>query len=72
MLLSRRVTNDEAALTGLITAVLSLAEGDEAVWATDLNAGGAALLLALLADRNAAGALPTRSDRSPRRGDLPR
>ncbi|MGS0685660.1 IS110 family transposase [Nakamurella sp. GG22] len=52
VLLSRRVANDEAALTGLISAVLSLADGDEAVWATDLNAGGAALLLALLADRS--------------------
>jgi transposase len=52
VMLSRRVANDEAALTGLITAVLSLADGDEAVWATDLNAGGAALLLALLADRS--------------------
>ena len=51
VLLSRRVANDEAALTGLITAVLALADDDEAVWATDLNAGGAALLLALLADR---------------------
>ena len=51
VLMSRRVANDEAALTDLITAVLALAAGDEAVWATDLNAGGAALLLALLADR---------------------
>ena len=52
VLLSRRVANDEAALGGLITAVLELAEGDQAVWATDLNAGGAALLLAMLADRD--------------------
>ena len=52
VLLSRRVANDEAALGGLITAVLELADGDQAVWATDLNAGGAALLLALLADRD--------------------
>ena len=51
VLLSRRVANDEAALSGLIAAVAALAEQDEAVWATDLNAGGAALLLALLADR---------------------
>ncbi len=52
VLLSRRVANDEAALGGLITAVLELADGDQAVWATDLNAGGAALLLAMLADRD--------------------
>ena len=52
VMLSRRVANDEAALGGLITAVLELADGDQAVWATDLNAGGAALLLAMLADRD--------------------
>ena len=52
VLLSRRVANDEAALGGLITAVLELADGDQAVWATDLNAGGAALPLAMLADRD--------------------
>jgi len=51
VLLSRRVANDEAALSGLIAAVAALADKDEAVWATDLNAGGAALLLALLADQ---------------------
>lgn len=44
VLLSRRVANDEAALNGLIAAVAALAEQDAAVWATDLNAGGAALL----------------------------
>ena len=42
VLLSRRVVNDEAALGGLITAVLAVADGDEAVWATDLNAGRSA------------------------------
>jgi transposase len=51
MLLSRRVVNDEAALLELITAVLALGGGDQVVWATDLNAGGAALLIALLAER---------------------
>lgn len=44
---SRRVANDEAALLELIASVLALAGGDQVVWATDLNAGGAALLIAL-------------------------
>lgn len=51
MMLSRRVVNDEAALLDLTAAVLALAGGDQVVWATDLNAGGAALLIALLAER---------------------
>ena len=51
MRLSRRVVNDEAALVELIAAVLALASGDQVVWATDLNTGGAALLIALLAER---------------------
>lgn len=51
LLLSRRVVNDESALLELIAAVLALAGGDLAVWATDLNAGGAALLIALLTER---------------------
>jgi transposase len=51
LLLSRRVVNDESALLELIAAVLAVAGGDAAVWATDLNAGGAALLIALLAER---------------------
>ena len=51
VLLSRRVVNDESALLELIAVVLTLADGDRAVWATDLNAGGAALLIALLAER---------------------
>src|SRR6476659_7139952 len=50
-LVSRRVVNDESALLELIAAVLALGGGDQVVWATDLNAGGAALLIALLADR---------------------
>jgi transposase len=49
VLLSRRVVNDESALLELIAVVLALAGGDRAVWATDLNAGGAVLLIALLA-----------------------
>ncbi|WP_243793876.1 IS110 family transposase [Saccharopolyspora gloriosae] len=52
VLLSRRVTNTEAALLQLIATVLEMADGDDVVWATDLNSGGAALLIALLADRN--------------------
>ena len=51
MLLSRRIVNDESALLELIATVLELADGDQIVWATDLNAGGAALLIALLVER---------------------
>jgi transposase len=51
MVLSRRVVNDEAALLELIASVLALAGGDHVVWATDLNAGGAALVITLLAER---------------------
>jgi transposase len=51
VMLSRRVANDEAALLELIVSVLALSGGDPVVWATDLNAGGAALLIALLVDR---------------------
>ena len=47
-LLWRRVANDEAALLELIAAVTRLADGGEVTWAIDLNAGGAALLIALL------------------------
>ncbi len=49
VLLSRRVDNDEAALGELIDAVVGIAGGGEVRWATDLNAGGAAMLIALLA-----------------------
>jgi transposase len=49
VLLSHRVDNDETALLELIAGVLDLADGDTVCWATDLNAGGAALLIALLA-----------------------
>lgn len=47
-LLSQRVPNDEPALLQLLVGVLELADGDEVVWATDLNHGGPALLIALL------------------------
>lgn len=50
-LLSRRVANDEADLIGLIDAVAGLAGGGEVTWAIDLNSGGAALTIALLAER---------------------
>jgi transposase len=49
-LLSRKVENDEADISKLIDEVLFLAE--EVVWAVDQPRGGAALLLALLRERN--------------------
>ncbi|MGW1365513.1 IS110 family transposase, partial [Streptomyces chartreusis] len=48
--LSRRVGNDETELLKLIADVLALSEGDPVTWAIDLNAGGAALMIALLTD----------------------
>jgi hypothetical protein len=45
ILLSRRVVNDESSLLELIASVLALGGADQAVWATDLNAGGGALLI---------------------------
>lgn len=48
-LLSRRVFNDEPALLELITDVLALSE--DALWAVDINHGGAALLIGLLLSR---------------------
>ncbi|MBA3424654.1 MAG: IS110 family transposase [Rubrobacter sp.] len=48
-LLSRRVENDEADLSELIEEVLALAE--EVLWAVDQPGGSAALLLALLWER---------------------
>ncbi len=49
-LLSYRVENDEADILRLINETLSLAE--EIVWAVDQPGGSAALLLALLWERN--------------------
>jgi transposase len=49
-LLSQKVENDEADITRLIDEALSLAE--EIVWAVDQPGGSAALLLALLWERN--------------------
>jgi transposase len=50
-LLSRRVQNDEAELVALIDEVLSFSD-ELVVWATDQPGGSAALLLALLWERN--------------------
>ncbi len=49
--LSRRVPNNEPELLELIRDVLELADGWPVTWAVDLNAGGAALLIALLASQ---------------------
>ena len=49
-LLSRKVENDEADIARLINEALSLADG--IVWAVDQPGGSAALLLALLWERN--------------------
>lgn len=46
--LSRRVPNSEPELLDLVRDVLELAEDCPVTWAVDLNAGGAALLIALL------------------------
>jgi transposase len=50
-LLSRKVENDEADLSKLINDALLLAE-EVVFWAVDQPGGGAALLLALLWERN--------------------
>ena len=47
--LSKRVENDETVLLDLIATVAKNAAGSEVCWATDLNSGGAALLIELLA-----------------------
>ncbi|MET3932137.1 IS110 family transposase [Arthrobacter sp. OAP107] len=49
VLLSKRVENDETVLLELIATIADIAAGGEVCWATDLNAGGAALLIELLA-----------------------
>nr|WP_189282032.1 transposase [Streptomyces atratus] len=49
--LSRRVPNNEAELLELMGDVLALAEDERVTWAVDLNAGGAVLLIALLASQ---------------------
>jgi len=50
-LLSRRVANDETELSDLIDDALGLSGGGAVTWAVDLNNGGAALLIALMAER---------------------
>ncbi|MET8317571.1 IS110 family transposase [Rhodococcus erythropolis] len=50
-LLSRRVANDEIELSELIDDAVSLSESGVVTWAVDLNNGGAALLIALMAER---------------------
>jgi transposase len=45
-LLSRKVSNDEGDLSALIAEVNAL--GTDVIWATDLNRGGASLMIALL------------------------
>nr|WP_302846569.1 IS110 family transposase [Arthrobacter sp. ok909] len=49
VLLSKQVENDEIVLLDLIATIADIAAGGEVCWATDLNAGGAALLIELLA-----------------------
>lgn len=49
-LLTRRFGNDENDILTLIEDVERTADGGDAVWATDINSGGAALLLAHLID----------------------
>ncbi|WP_099886218.1 IS110 family RNA-guided transposase [Streptomyces smyrnaeus] len=46
--LTRRVPNNENELLKLLDDILGLAEGEPVTWAVDLNAGGAALWIALL------------------------
>lgn len=48
VVLSRRVPNNETELLELLGDVLELAGADAVTWAVDLNAGGAALWIALL------------------------
>ncbi|MFI1582811.1 IS110 family transposase [Embleya sp. NPDC020630] len=48
VVLSRRVPNDETELLQLLGDVLQLADDGPVTWAVDLNAGGAALWIALL------------------------
>jgi len=47
--LSRKLANAEDEILDLVTDVTALTDGGELVWATDLNQGGAALLIAILA-----------------------
>jgi transposase len=51
-LLSRKVGNDEEQIVALVAEVVELAAGEGVVWATDLNRGGAGLLIAVLVARD--------------------
>lgn len=53
VLLSRPVDSDETALLELIDDLVGVAAGGEVCWAADLNAGGAAMLIALPAAHGA-------------------
>lgn len=48
--LSRRFANTEADILNLLGDVAEVAAGDQLLWATDLNHGGAGLMRAVLAD----------------------
>jgi hypothetical protein len=48
--LSQPVVNDDNALLKLSSDVLKLSGGEPVTWAIDLNAGGVALMTALLTD----------------------
>ncbi|MHC6175948.1 IS110 family RNA-guided transposase [Glutamicibacter sp. X7] len=47
-LISKKFSNDETLILEIIAEVNELADGDAVTWATDLNRGGAALLIALM------------------------
>ena len=51
-MLSRKVGNDEEQIVALVAEVVELAAAEGVVWATDLNRGGAGLLIAVLVARD--------------------
>src|SRR6218665_715527 len=70
-LLSRKIANDEDEILTLLADVTALDEDGEVVWATDLNQGGAALLIAVPAAKDAgiiADQARMRRDLTPARG----
>lgn len=69
--LTRRVPNDETELLALLGDVVELADGESVTWAVDLNAGGAALWIALLAT-TARSCSTSPAGPAPRLGCLPR
>ncbi len=70
-LLSQKIPNDEPALLELIAGVLEIAAGDPVVWATDLNHGGPALLIAFAGRPRPGHPLYPGPDGAPRLQDLP-